>query len=452
MGRRRASYSVDPMTRGSGVVPRHWWGWVTGWTAVGLGVRVAAVLGRPHRAPGGDAFFYHGEANLLAAGHGFINPFLYYGMHRPVPTASFPPGFVLVLAAAWLVGLKSFLARRLWCCVLGAAAVTVGALAGRRIGGPRAGIIAAALIALHPNLWMPDELAFSECLTPLLVAAVLLAAYRLRERGGPWDAAGLGLTVGVAAMVRDELALLGVLLVVPLTLGTWHRPARARLVSLGAAAAAAVLVVGPWVGYNLTRFEKPVYISSGLGVTLASANCPPLWSGPQEGYWSQACATAVAVPAAADESVQAAAYQSAALRFIRSHESRLVPVVAARLGRAFGLFHPLQQIRFDARVETRPYHWALLGLVSYYGLVILALGGAALLRSRHQPLWPLVAVGLTVAVSVVVAFGDTRYRIAFEMALVLSSSVYLDAVWSHRRPRHAADGAGAAPVAMMGVR
>ena len=45
------------------------------------------------------------------------------------------------------------------------------------------------------------------------------------------------------------------------------RPAgRRRLVTV-------LLVVGPWVGYNMSRFDDPVFISSGFGVTLASSNC-----------------------------------------------------------------------------------------------------------------------------------------------------------------------------------
>src|ERR1700727_299020 len=73
-------------------------------TILGLSIRVAAVLTRPGLKAHGDAYFYHEEANLLVAGKGWINPFLYQAPgHEHVATASFPPLFTLVLAMASLV-------------------------------------------------------------------------------------------------------------------------------------------------------------------------------------------------------------------------------------------------------------------------------------------------------------------------------------------------------------
>ena len=63
---------------------RLWWPWLALWTAVGLGIRLGTVFGRPNRVAGGDAYYNHNAANLLVAGQGFINPFLYYP-HRPAP-------------------------------------------------------------------------------------------------------------------------------------------------------------------------------------------------------------------------------------------------------------------------------------------------------------------------------------------------------------------------------
>ena len=188
---------------------RSWWLWLTVWTVVGLGIRVASVLGRPHRVAGGDAYFYHNAANLLVAGHGYINPFLYYSGHGTVQTASFPPGFVFVLAVVASVGLKSFFAQRIWCCIVGAAAIVLCGLAGREIGGRKVGLIAAFLVAVYPNIWMSDELGLSETLSPVLVALVLLMAYRFWKRPGWWTAVWLGASIGAAALTRDELCSAG---------------------------------------------------------------------------------------------------------------------------------------------------------------------------------------------------------------------------------------------------
>jgi 4-amino-4-deoxy-L-arabinose transferase-like glycosyltransferase len=419
---------------------RAWWGWLGLWTAVGLAIRLASLFGpgRSERTPGGDSYYYHYAANLLVAGKGFVNPFTYYasGAHHQLQTAAWPPLFVFVLAIPSLLGLKTFFATRVWCCIIGAGGVVLSGYTGREIGGRRVGLIAAFLVAVYPNLWMSDELGLSEALSPLLVALVLLTAYRFWKRPGVWSVFGLGASIGLAALGRDELSLLVAFILVPLTLTATALRWRRRLGLLAVGGLTFLLIVGPWVGYNMSRFEDPVFISSGFGVTLASSNCAQLYQGPYEGYWSLECAVAVKEKVynpRSDESVQGAAAQADALRFIRAHENRLLPVEMARLGRAFALFHPLQQIRLDSTVETRPYRWALVGLGMYYALVALSVGGLVILRRRRIPILPLLAIGLDVGIAVALTFGQTRYRSTFEIALVLAAAVQLDWVWSRLR-------------------
>jgi 4-amino-4-deoxy-L-arabinose transferase-like glycosyltransferase len=409
---------------------RVWLGLIT---LLGFGIRLATVLGRPDRKPGGDAYYFHAAANLLVEGHGFIDPWE-YGRHPPhiVQIADWPPLFVFVLAAASVVGFKSFFAHRVWCCVIGAAAVTVGGVTGREIAGRRAGLIAAFLVAVYPNIWMSDELALSEALTPLLVSLVLLCAYRFWKKPSLRRMVLLGVVEGLAMLGRDELALLVPLIVIPVALGARLRW-RARLALAGAGTLVALTVIAPWVGYNMSRFEKPTFISSGLGITLASANCDTTWSGTFEGYWSLRCGLDAPIDTHADRSVQSAQAQAYALHYIHTHIGRFWRVELARVGRAFGAFHPLYQIDLDYYVETRPYHWALVGLGMYYALFALSLAGTVVLRRRHVPVFPLWALGLDVVATVLVSFGNTRYRTSFEVALVLLAAVQLDAMWSRLR-------------------
>lgn len=409
--------------------PTRWGRWLALFTALGLVIRILAVLGRPDRVAGGDAYYYHNAANLLVDGMGWINPFLYYGHHQVVGTAAFPPGFVLTLASASLVGLKSYFAHRIWCAVLGAAAVAACGYAGREIAGERAGLLAALVVAVYPNIWMSDEIAMSETLSPILVSVILLLAYRFWKRPRVRSAAWLGLSIGVAAMARDELSLLGLFVLLPIVLIA-RRPWKERAAMAGTGVLCALVVVAPWVGYNLSRFDKPVFISTGLGPTLASTNCAAVYSGPFEGYWSMQCALDAPVSPGADESVQSSQEQAYAMRIIRAHEGRLVPVVAARLGRGFGLFHPLQQVHLDSLIETRPHTWALLGLWMYYALAVVSVGGVVALRLRRVPVFPLLAVGVAVAVSIVLSFGDTRYRTPFEVSLAIMAAAGLDRILS----------------------
>jgi len=117
--------------------PPRWWLWLGLWTLVGLTIRLITVYRDPNKVAGGDAYFYHYGANLLVSGHGFINPYLYipHNAHHAVQSASFPPLFLFLVAIPSALGLKTFLAERVWCCVLGAAAIVVCGYTGREIGG-----------------------------------------------------------------------------------------------------------------------------------------------------------------------------------------------------------------------------------------------------------------------------------------------------------------------------
>jgi len=416
-----------PSTRG-------WWVGLGAITLVGFAIRLATVLGRPDRQPGGDAYYFHYAANLLVEGHGFIDPFQYNRhAHVVVQMADWPPLFVVVLAATSVVGLKTFFAHRVWCCVIGAAAVAACGITGREVAGRRAGLLAALVVAVYPNIWMSDELALSETLTPLLVALVLLCAYRFWKQPRLRRMLWLGAATGLAILGRDELALLVPFVVLPLALGARVRW-RTRLALGAAGTVAALTVIAPWVGYNMSRFERPTFISSGLGITLASANCDQTWSGPFEGYWSIQCGLRAPIDHHADRSVQAAQAQAYALHYIRTHEGRLLNVELARLGRAFGAFHPLEQVALDSYVETRPHRWALVGLGMYYALVALSVGGTVVLRRRGVPVFPLWAPGFVVLCTVLVSFGNTRYRTPFEVTLALLGAVAIDAVWGRLRP------------------
>jgi 4-amino-4-deoxy-L-arabinose transferase-like glycosyltransferase len=403
------------------------WRWlVVGVVVLGLAIRLAAVLARPHVLPGGDAAEYLGQANLLAEGKGFIEPLIYGATHHVVQTAKLPPLYIMLLSLCSLVGFKSFLAHRIWSAVIGASAVGLAALVGRDLAGRRVGLLAALLVAVYPNLWISDALGMSETLSPVLVLLVLWAAYRMRRRPTVGSAAWLGAAIGLAALGRDELILLAPLVLLPLAIGIAGRTWEQRLRLLAAGAVACLGLVGPWVGYNLTRFTHPVLITDRFGAALATANCDPAWHGTFAGYWSIGCVRAAVAGVKGDESVQDAAGQRQGLRYIRDHAGGLPAVELERLGRTFGLYRPIQQIQLDSFVEGRPRFWAFAGLGMYYALAALSIAGAVMLRRRGTIVYPLLAVGVDVVIAVLVTYGQTRFRATFDVVLVLLAAVAID--------------------------
>ncbi|HZR14680.1 MAG TPA: glycosyltransferase family 39 protein [Acidimicrobiia bacterium] len=398
----------------------------------GLAIRVVYVLVfRMHTKLSGDEVFYSYQANALADGKGFNSPF------TGKPAADHPPLTAIVLTPASWIWHHSVLAQRLTMALVGTILVVVIGLLAREIAGNRAGLIAAALAAVYPGFVVADGVGMSEPIAAVFVAATLLFLYRLlrRDDGRPLvDAALAGVALGLAVLTRAELALLLVLAVVPVV---WMcRGTVKRRLVLGSAAVVALLVVlAPWVAFNLARFEKPVYVSSNDGLTLVGANCPATYSGPTLGAWDLACANPQ--PDVADQSVADGIYRRRAYHYVRTHFDRLPVVVAARFGRAWSLFRPFQTARF-AQEEGRPLRASELGVLAFYPLVAVAVVGAWVLHRRRVTLVPLLATVVAVTIVAVGFYGSIRDREPAEVAFVVLAAVAIDALLSRARERDVA--------------
>jgi peptidoglycan/LPS O-acetylase OafA/YrhL len=389
---------------------------------IALAVRLGYLLVFKHPDfVGGDAYWYHHGANLLVDGQGFIDPYRY---HNGViaQTADHPPGTILVLAAASLFGMRSFFWHQLELCVLGSATVVVVAVITRKLAGITAGLIAGVIAAVYPNLWFNDSMVMSETVVQFTTAVAVLAAYRWWAQPTRRRAIWLGVAVAACALARAEAVLFVPLLVAPLILLDRRDDWRERLRQLVIAGVATGVVIAPWVGYNLARFNEVVTISTGLDPTVAVSNCDTVFYGPLTGYWSRPCILAMPVPTTGDVPAQEAAYRREALKYIRSHKSRVPTVVLARVGRTFGVFHPVQQIRLD-EIETRELLFSKLGLGMYYGLLVGTALGLWAMRRRKIPISPIVATVATVAFATAITFGQTRYRASAEPVFVVAAVV-----------------------------
>jgi 4-amino-4-deoxy-L-arabinose transferase-like glycosyltransferase len=396
---------------------------------------VVWILVRKRQPTSGDAFYFHAQASLIANGSGwFISPFPYYYHHAVVQSAQHPPLWILTLALADKIGLSSYQSQLLGACLIGAGAVFMTGLVAREVAGPRAGLIAAAIAAVYPNYWVNDGTGLAETLVLFLVAAVLLVSYRLVRRPSLPRAMWLGALCGLAALTRAEQLLLVVAVVVPVALVVRSKPLRQRLAYAAVGILAVLVMIAPWVGFNLTRFTDPVLMSDDLGSTLVFANCRPAYYFEHVlGYGEFSCLTSIkTVPG--DESVQNSHYQQVALHHISRYSDRLPIVVAARVGREFGLFVPLSQLRLDSLFDSRPLLAAQVGLFMYYGLVVGAVIGALALKRRGVTLVPMVGVLVEVVVVAMLSIGATRYRVPLEVGLVVLSAAAIDALLARQVP------------------
>ena len=131
----------------------------------------------------GDALTYHMLGGNIADGKGFeraphpqLAPF--EGWKPGVPTAEHPPLFPLLIGLITKLGATGYLAQKLLLCGVGTVTVGFVGLAGREAAGATTGLVAAALAAIYPFLWVVDGSLMSETLYGVLLAAALWLALR----------------------------------------------------------------------------------------------------------------------------------------------------------------------------------------------------------------------------------------------------------------------------------
>jgi 4-amino-4-deoxy-L-arabinose transferase-like glycosyltransferase len=404
----------------------------TGWILLAIVLfalvfRVAYVLGaKPNDLLSGDQLYYSTQAQVLADGRGFEQPF-----RSGHPAADHPPLTALVLApVSW--GNDPIMRQRLLMAVLGAAVVGAIGLLGLRVVGRRAGLLAAALTAIYANFWINDALIMSETISAVCITLLLLTVYWYVDGPSPGRAALVGLLTGITALARAEM-----LLVVPLVLAPTMllprfgapRATAARWGHLGLAIGVTLAALAPWTIFNFTRFEKPVLLSTNEGLALYGANCPDSYYGPNVAFWSINCALAFPLPGDPDQSQASAIFRRAGIDYARDHLGRLPTVVVLRELRGWSLWR-VRQMAFYNTGEGREQWASWIGAVQLWLLAPVAVAGGVVLHRRRVRLLPLVAMPVLVVIVTAIFYGIPRFRLPAEITIVVLAAAALDQGWT----------------------
>ena len=392
---------------------------------LGLAVRVWYALAVAGDAPlVGDGVEFHGLANVVADGRGFVTPIVLPGQEAAA-TAHKPPLYPLALALVSALGGSGYAAHQIASAVMGTGTVLVLGLLGAQLAGRRAALLAAGLAAFYPAFVATDASLRSDSLYSLLIALALLAAYRAREQPSAARLAQLGVVIGLAALTRSEALLLLGLLAAPIV---WRAGGR-RWARLGIVVAACGLVLAPWLIRCWIVFDQPVAISTNSGDLLAGANCDATYSGALIGSWAFEC---VLGARGENEAQVANELRDRGLRYAREHAERLPAVVAARSLRTWGLYRPAAEIDLHVTGEGRDKTASWLGLIAMWILLPLAVLGCVVLRRRRQPLFILLAPLVLVLLVSISAYGILRFRAAADVAIIALAAVALDALLARR--------------------
>jgi hypothetical protein len=183
---------------------------------------------------------------------------------------------------------------------------------------------------------------------------------------------------------------------------------------------------------NLLRFEHPVLLSTNDGSTLLGSNCDAAYHGTTKGLWILDCVLAESDPHAADASVNAVRFRSAALHYVRHHLGQVPGVVAVRELRAWSFWSPRQEVYLNSGEGDETWvSWA--AIVGSWAMMAGGVAGMVVLHRRDRPVWPLGAQLLAVTISAAAFYGLARFRIGADVALLIASAVALEALV--RRPQ-----------------
>jgi 4-amino-4-deoxy-L-arabinose transferase-like glycosyltransferase len=217
----------------------------------------------------GDQYSYYRYGRDIAAGHGY-NSYI-----TGEPTAYYPIGYPAILATVFFVVGHTplpddyVLAANLLHVVLGTASVVLGYLIGRRLLGRVAGLAAAAILAVFPNLvFQVASFQLEVTFIFLCLAALAIVVVHDWDTGGPSTPRLLafGAVLGVAVLVRPFAIWFVVALFVAALAAClgWRRSLRAAAIPLA-------VVVGlsiPWMIRNAIRLDALVVTSTNTGDTL----------------------------------------------------------------------------------------------------------------------------------------------------------------------------------------
>jgi hypothetical protein len=386
---------------------------------VAVVVRVVYVLAlHPHISKFSDAGNFHVLGDLIRHNRGYIVASQWSIKHVRVPTAEFGPVHPTFLAVADLIGLRTIRQQQLFMGIVGSFTPVLTSLLAWRLTRRQGIAFAAGLVAaVDPMLFGADGSLMTETVYTLLATLLIVLLLRSGRDEGPKGtriatktAVGAGIALGLAVLTRGDAVLLVPFVVVPLLWRRWRELATVGVV--------AVLVITPWVVRNEARFHQFV-LSTNIGSLISGSNCPEAYHGSDLGGWNFSCAYRIEL--VGDEAVDANNLRAKGIDYAKAHAGRLPVVVAARVGRGWGVFRPFDIADQEADFQGRVRVTQKAGVVITWFLAPLALAGVWLMRRRRLLVTPVLGPILMVTVLYAISYGLTRFGAVAQPGVVIGA-------------------------------
>ncbi len=431
-----------------------------------LAVRADWCFYTAHRPRIGDPTSYYFYGISIARGQGY-NSFLFdlreVALHgtqstRHIPTALFPPGYPAVLGGLFWVVLRTpfsdnfVAASAILNVILSTVTVLMAFEVARRLFDTRVALVAAALLAVYPNLvFHTATMHWETTFNFLAMAAILVLVRRPWKRGRVPTRTLLlfALVLGCSVLVRPiSLPLVGALLVATLVAGAG---ARRVLVQCGIVFAIVAALVLPWTIRNMIKMHSPVVVSTGTGIALCQSRNPHPSPVLDFDVLHRYCEPAdlAEIPIEKQEVEINSFATSQAFESVVHHPMREVGQWWPRATHAFTQDHDalVDATDFAPRGLLRTFTW--IADWYFFGVAGLALVGIyAVVRrpsSSPQGLF-LVLATLSFAATPLLLFGDPRYKVPATPLLTILAAAGAVGIADRLRQRGSVPDATSTPV------
>ncbi len=374
---------------------------------VALVVRLVYVLSVEDRVYWVDEEDYMALGQSIAEGHGYVKA-------SGEPTAFRPPGYPLLLAGLYKLGVHTPPAIRLVQVFLSVATLLFLALIAWRIMGPAAGVLSVVAAAGYPYfIYITGTVLATTWFSMTLVASVYFLIAGVRD-GRSLKIIASGLLMGLSILTRTSAVVLAVAALVWLVIMRPQFRQFAKPVFLFAFCMS--LVVTPW-GWRNYRALGEFTLSTNGGRNLWLGNNPESTIN---------TGSNIEMPKTLEDRVDAASeieadriYVKEAKKFIAADP---VHFVGLSIKKGLSLW------RFDPSPTTRGYSrlqklYPLASVASYTPIFLLGIIGFILARREQKKimlLWLLFAAAYTLLHAVFIA--KVRFRLPLDHFLIIMAS------------------------------
>jgi hypothetical protein len=432
---------LEPSDQSTTTERPRWLLWVV---LIGLVLRfaVGAFLLPDRMKPERDHYTFDYEvgtlAGSLAAGHGFSDPYPFFG--HSGPSALMPPVYPLALAGIFKVFGAYSLASALIALFLNSllsalTAIPIYHLASQCFSSPIAKWSAWLWVVFPYSVYWASVFPWATTLTTLLLTTLILHALHLVRSSGPRPWLWFGLLWGFAALADPVI-----LSTFPF-IGLWvcyRRAAGGRPWFFPATLSAIVFfaVLAPWVIRNFKVFHQPVFIRDGFWLSFYAGNTG------RSVHWSDDSADPSQNPAEFREMARAgelpyvAEKREQSLFFVREHPGLFAQRIVRRFGYFWTGFWSLRREYLD----QEPLDLANIPLSS--ACTVLALLGLwKFFKERRPERWLFALVWLSFPCAYYVTRPLLRYRTPLDPEILILS-VFAGISWQESRRARAHRDAG----------